>query len=102
MARPPHGAPAGLSSGSIPVLLDESGIALPFVPEAVRAALGSAGSVLRSQVGVVGVRRARPRRGLLVDYLALGARHRLAARVTASDPPFRLACRGEHEELTPA
>jgi hypothetical protein len=53
-------------------------------------------------VGVVGVRRARPRRGLLVDYLARGARHRLAARVTASDPPFRLAFRSEHEELTPA
>jgi hypothetical protein len=80
------------------VFLVEASALLPFAPEAVLAAAGSVESALRWQVGVLGVRRARPGAeraagGLVVSYYALGTRHPLAARVLRADPPHHFAYR---------
>ena len=78
---------------------------LPFPPDTVFAAVGGVESALRWQVGVLGVRRARPRPGqpladrpgglLRVSYFALGARHALVVHVTSYDPPRRFAYRAD-------
>jgi hypothetical protein len=79
------------------VFVVESSAVLAHAPETVYSALASVECLLRWQAGVHAVRRpaARPRGPLLLSYHALGARHRLAARVTAAEPPRLFAYRAE-------
>jgi hypothetical protein len=90
-------------------------VTLPYAPDVVFLALASVEGTVRWQSGVRGVSRARPAPGplpaadartaadpagevappLVLHYWALGARHRLRARVTAHQPPERFAYRAE-------